>query len=496
MSIFSIFTISRQGLFANQRAISVTANNIANVNTPGYTRQRPIFESIASTSLPDGFPAGGGSQLSRVERVIDLAIEAQLHRERQGFAFDQAMESGLASIEGIFEELGGSGITTALSAFFAALNDLATNPSQLAARENVIQSGATLVSLIHDADRRLAQQQIDANLQIQRNVQEINTIALDIANLNERIFQDEIGDHVASALRDRRANRLADLAEKIDFTSFERADGRVTVFVAGGFLLVDAATAATLETTTVQPTPLPDPSFVNIFHNLDGSVAGPITGSISSSELGGNIELRDNRLAFYRAELDRFAFTLSERINNVHAAGSGLDDGSSRNFFIDPAIGGPNPPGDALATVAGAASAIQLNPAIVANSRHIAAGTAAGAAAAGDNTNALALADVESAGLAFSNIGDAAGAPTGNLVTLGDFFDSLSGRLGTEIQATRRGLEQGDLVISELENRRGAISGVSIDEEVTNLVRYQRAFQANARIISVVDELLQQLLQI
>ena len=288
MSLFTTLGIGRQSLLSQSRAIQVTSNNIANVNTPGYTRQRPIFEPISPGFSPDGFGSGGGVEVSRIERIVDSAIDAQLQRERQELSFDGSMEAGLSQIEGIFEELGGTGISAALTQFFGSLHDLANNPSDPSIRNQVIQKAITLTDSIRDADRRLEQMQADANGKVSQIVDEINGIARNIAELNRQIFQKEVGGvATASALRDRRSQLLDQLGQKIDFTSFERDDGQIAVFVAGGFLLVDKDAAGRLELSTDQSAqPLADPSFLHILQNIDGQIAGPITSGVSSRATG------------------------------------------------------------------------------------------------------------------------------------------------------------------------------------------------------------------
>jgi flagellar hook-associated protein 1 FlgK len=503
VSIFSTLGLGKLGLLAQQRAIQVTSNNIANVNTPGYTRQRPVFQSISPSFLPEGFPMGGGVDVSRVERIVDETLDAQLQQERSAHGFDEARESGLARIEGLFEELDGGGIGEALTRFFAAFSDLEDRPADPTVRQGVIQAAGTLVNLIQDADRRLAQMQLDANQQIEQGVREINEIAQDIAELNQAIFakEGEGNGAIASALRDERGQLLEKLAEKIDFQSFERDDGQIAVFVGGGFLLVDDDHAATLE---VRPGAAGNPSFFDIYQNLDGPVNGPITSRISSGSLGAAIDLRDGAIPSYRADLDALAFTLASRVNSLHhpaAPGGayGLVDDVQRRFFIDGAAAAV-PEGADFAAVSGAASRLAIHSDLLADARHIAAGrTSLGAglgAAPGDNENAALLAELAVASGAFYQVGDAPGTPGGPSATLGGFFESVAGRLGAEIQTTQRSLRHEELVVAQLEERRGALSGVSIDEEVANLIRFERAYQASARIIQTADELLERLLDL
>ncbi len=513
MSILAAFNSARASLLAQSRALSITSNNIGNVNTPGYTRVRPIMVSIPGTS--GGLPVGGGSAVDSIQRIVDMTIDLQLHRERQILAFDEQLERGLSSIEGIFEELGGTGITAALSSLFASFGDLANDPDSSTVRESVLQSAQNLLSLVHDADRRLAQQQIDANNQIAQSVTEVNAIAADLAHVNGQIFAIEGsgGTNEASTLRDRRAELLADLAEHIDFSFFEREDGTISVFLGSGTVLVDSEVAAQLQ---VQPGAPGNPLFFDIYHGFGGSLDSRITSTVTGGRIGAALELRDSGLRSYRDSLDEFSFSLARRINDEHYGplpppppgdAFGLVDNQSRRFFVDGGVAA-TPEGADFALIGGAASRITIHADILADTRHIAAGAVSvggAGAAAGDNQNALDLAAVELDNSAFFQINrdPATGleippgvAPTGTAHSLGSFFNSVSGRLGAELQGSRRALAQEELVVSELEQRRAAISGVSIDEEVANLIRFERAYQASARIIQSVDELLGFLMQL
>ncbi len=501
MSIFAALSIGRLGLTAQSRALQVTANNISNVNTPGFTRQRAVFEPISNGVLSSGFSPGSGVIVPTAERISDATLEAQRQFERQQLGMDEGMERGLSRIEGIFEELGGEGINTTLSRFFAGLNDLANDPGNTAVRDTVARAAETLISQISDTDQRLNQLQLDENTKIRQSVIEVSDISRDIASLNRQIFLKETGDGqaTASGLRDRRNELLNQLAEEIDYTSFERDDGSIAVFAAGGFLLVVGDESASLE---VQTGGFGNPLFFDVFQNLGGSVNGPITSRISSGQIGASLALRDDRVQAYRNSLDEFAFSLADRINSVHyqpgtpPGALGMGDATSRRMFIDarqPVVA----EGAAPVQVAGLAGALRLHPDIVANSRHIATGagpSGGGPALKDDNRIVLALANVETLDTAFYAVGDTAGSPTGSPATLGAFMDSLSGSLGSELQSARRSVSQSELIVAELDDRRGALSGVSLDEEVANLVRYERAYQASARTISTMDELLQDLL--
>lgn len=512
MSILAAFNSARASLLAQSRALAVTSNNVGNANTPGYTRLRPIFTPIPSSV--EGFSIGGGASVGEVQRVVDAAVDLQLHREHQQLSYNEHIERGLSSVEGIFEELGGTGIGAALSAFFSSLGDLANDPSNTAVREGVVQSADTLVGLIRDADRRLADRQVDANNQLAQSLTEANAIAANLAELNRQIFSSETGtgNEAASALRDQRTALLTDLAEHVDFTYFERPDGTISVFVAGGMVLVDGNMAASLEARTGAPG---NPAFFDVYHNLQGTVNGPVTGRILGGKAGAALDMRDNRLASYRDSMDEFAFTLARRLNDEHYGplpapppgdAFGLVDNVSRRFFVDGSQTATAEGAD-FTLIGGAAAHLAIHADILLDPRHIAAGATSvggGGASAGDNENALEMAGIQFGTADFFQITrDATGAeiapgvaPNGTAHTLNNFLTSVSGRLGAELLGSRRALEQEELIVSELEQRRASLSGVSMDEEVANLIRYERAYEAAAKVIQDTDRLLGVLMEI
>lgn len=491
MSILGLFRIGKEALLAQQRAMNVTSNNIANANTPGYSRQRAIFTPTEPVDA-GGIPIGGGVRIREVERITDQALNNQLLREHQQLAFDQRMSTGLSRIEGVFGEVEDSGISSSLGELFQAVQDLSNNPSGNVERQLVVQRATSLGDLIRSTNDRLTSLQNDANQSIDSVVREIDTLATQIGNMNRQIFLREGSGKTAAALRDQRDQLMTQLSEKVDFTSFERSDGQVAIFVAQGLFLVDGSSVGQLR---AQPSAASNPPRFEIFHDVSGSIAGPVTTLIQGGELGGLIALRDSVLPSEKSALDEFTFTLADRLNQVHQAGFGLTDDVSRRFFVDRATGG------SFASVAGAASQITLNPLLAADPQRIAAGsTSLGpglGAAPGDNAGALALAGVESISQAVFQVGDpVAGPASGAAATIAGFFGGIVGGLGARLQDGERKATQQDLVVSELQSRQSALSGVSIDEEVAELIKLQHAFQAGARVITTVDRMLETLLSI
>ncbi|WDT80166.1 MAG: flagellar hook-associated protein FlgK [Candidatus Manganitrophus sp.] len=243
-SIFGIFNIGRLALFANQRALSVTSQNIANVNTPGYTRQQAIF---SSTTPMDSAPGqlGTGVKITEVRRVFDKFIQDQLTAQQSNLGRFGVERGALGRVEAVFNDSDGVGLHQSLSEFFAAFHDLANNPQGLPERVSLMEQARTLSANFIQMNDQLQQIRKDLNTEVEGVLGEVNTLATQIADLNGQIAQVTISGQNANDLRDQRERLLQDLAEKINFSSFENDLGEVSILI-GGKLLVESTASFTL----------------------------------------------------------------------------------------------------------------------------------------------------------------------------------------------------------------------------------------------------------
>jgi flagellar hook-associated protein 1 FlgK len=542
-SIFSIFNIGRLSLLANQRALAVTSQNIANVNTPGYTRQDAVLETnVPSDSLPGQL--GTGVRVAEIRRIFDQFIQDQLTAEQSSLGRLDVEEGILGRVEGVFNDSEGTGLSQSLSEFFSALHDLANNPQGLSERAALLERARSLAGQFVMTDRQLQQIRTDLNSEVQGVVSEINTLATQIADLNGQIRFTEISGQHANDLRDERERLLSELAEKIDIHTVESNLGEVSVFVGGGKLLIESQAYA------LRAAPDADNSgFVNIAFDL-GNGTTDITSTLQNGRLKGLIDLRDTLLPSYINELDQLAAAIVNEVNQQHRVGFGLDGSTGVDFFSPLA---PTVSGSSDNTGSAVVGATVNNPALltldsyqltfsggnytIQNTRTGASTTAAyadpttvtfegiqiamsGAPANGDlfeirahqgmagsmavsvidrnqiaasstlaglpgnNSNALLLAQLQEASV--SGLGSA---------TFQDFYARLVGEIGARSQKAQRSLSAERIISEQLTNQREEISGVSLDEETTNLIKFQRAFEASARLISVADELLQTILE-
>jgi len=487
--LLSALDISTKGLLVAQRGVAVTGHNIANVNTPGYSRQRQVLEAARPVSAAEG-SIGAGVEQTSIERITDGFIDRQLVRETASLASLDAQAGALSHVDSLLGEQQNEGLSAALSRLYRAFSDLAsaTDPGAPSERAGVISSASSLISTFRRADAQLRDLQRGQDRAIAGLVPEINGIATRIAQLNGDIARAR-GVSTPNDLLDRRDQLVRELAEKIDVSTFERSDGQLVVLVAGGVPLVDGVRTATLEARPDASNPF-DATFSRIFFT-DGGSDFEITQDIGGGQLGGLLRARDTISADAIRGLDALAYNLANTVNGQHRQGFGLTDAVQRDFFAQPVGIEDTARNLALASdLAGSGGA-----------NRIAAGGSLGStgtALPGDNENALLLAALEHTAAATYQIGDALppSAASGPVASVIDLASAMLADLGQQARLIEQARDQQVRVVETLETRRDEISGVSLDEEVTDLVRLQAAFQANARVISAVNQLLEELVSI
>jgi len=554
--IYGILNLAGNALLTQQKAVNVTGNNIANVNTPGYSRQKLMLENKTSVQSSVG-PMGNGVDAVSVERVYDRFLGVQINSESERLGRWETQKNGLELAEVIFDESGEFGLSQFLSQFWGAWQDLTNDPSGYNERV-VLQAKSEVMTGTFNriySDLQKASEGFDAS--IEGAVEEINRLSQRIADLNVKIMEVEATGYSANDYRDQRDLALKELAGLIDINTFEDATGRVTVSVGAGQTLVESNSSRNL-TTQVNGFGSKDIAWVR----QDGTTVN-ITGNISNGKLKGWLEARDVDIRGYMRQLDILAEGLMERVNNLHQAGYSLDGSTGNDFFTGIAtasgsmdslltitaepggtgnirvtlVGGGTAGAETVTTDAvtwdiqiaiedGVSSGDQIAAALQAHSGiNTVVAAAPGAAwdlSAGTNTAALAggtsaeaiqvnaaistnldliAASSTSAGIPGNNdqaiaIANLQHALTmnGNSSTFEGFYNSLVSKVGGDVQnANAYYNHQFDMVV-QLENRRESISGVSLDEEMINLIKFQTAYDAAAKLISTADELLQTVL--
>ena len=477
-SLGNIINIGVGALRTHQIALNVTGNNIANVNTPGYSRQR-----AGITTAPTVNGLGTGVEFGVLTRARDRVLDSQHRFEAGQLGRIEFLESAMSTVEAIFTEVAGGGstetgaifnqssgaaLTGAFSRFFNSLQDLANNPESQANRAAVREEGTLLTEQFHRMDDQLSKMRDDLEREFTAAVDAVNKLTSEIARLNSRILADKADTaSIAGNLDDERDRLIDELSTLIDVSAKEQTDGTMTVAGAmgQGILLVDKGISLDLAVTPLV---------------RDGAIVSDLviadTGSrveVQSGRLAGILEARDQKLTSFQTTLDETAQVLADRFNIQHAAGFGID-GSSSNLFFD----------------AGSVSArtIRVADTILANLDKIATAAASStspsiSAGTGDGSNALALSDVRLEKL-FG----------GGTQTVEEFYADFIGEIGAEAKSVFTFAASQRLVLSQVDNRRENLRGVSINEEASQLIIFQRAYQAAARLVTVADQMMQAVL--
>jgi flagellar hook-associated protein 1 len=458
--LFSNLNQSVKAITAHSRALEIAGKNLANVNNPTYARQRVIYGDRGTVWTPQGaqslgLEALGVQQLrsSLLDRQVmrEISLKASFEAEQQGYQRAQAgLGQGIDRTESAGSATGSSakGLGPALDEFFNAFQSLAASPTDTGERQALMQKAAILVDRFHLADERLAQVQSDLDAQVNGDVEEVNRLLSSIAELNSQIGRFEAGSPGSAVdLRDQRQARIEELAAKIPFEVRESNVGQVQIIArdAGGaeVLLVDR--------TNVLGTAA--------FNGTQITAGSPATAlALASGSIKGALTARDGAVATLRTDLDSVARQIVTSVNALYNPTA-----STGNFF--------DATGITAATIAIDAGVTVTNL------------KASDGGPAGENTVALGIARL--AQQEFSTTGS-------DYIdgTFSGFFSTSVSRLGQALSTANAKVDDQTNIETLVRTQRDQISGVSLDEEMADLMKYQRAFQASSRVFNVVDELL------
>ncbi len=442
MGLFGTLITSTEALRVFEKALEVSQNNVSNASTPGYAKQRLLIESMPfdpERHLLGGVVSGG------TEGFRDQYAEQAVWRRQQDYGLSEQLASQLNRLEPYFDVTGNAGIPAALNRFFQSVSAWSVAPNDAATRGAVIEQAGFLAARMRDTATGLVNARAEAEQQIGNTVESINHLAGMVRDLNAQIRQDYrlANDPSFDA---RLHTVLEELAEYVEFTALRQPDGSVTLLMSGQAALVvgdrqyqiaadtSGATAAILD--------------------ADGR---DVTALVSRGRLGGLLDYRNTTLPDLASGLDLLAATLSDRVNAVLASGVDLN----------------NQPGAALFTYDAATDA-----ALTLRVTSISAEELAGALAAspGGNANVLNLMEL-------ANSGQIGGA------TFIEHYGALARSVGRAVQMAREDLATNEQLLLQARAMREEISGVSLDEEAVRLIEFQRAYQASARLVTVLNEL-------
>lgn len=459
-----ILSIARSAINAHQTAIQVTSHNIANAETPGYSRQRVTLQENWPAHLPEGI-LGTGVFVRDVTQIRDTLLDASYRRDSSSAAGFGLRRDLLGQVEQIFHEPSEDGLNATLDAFWNSWSDLANAPTNPAGRQVVQQRGAQVASALNAQATRLNEVKADTIARLNQSVGQLNGYAQQVAQLNGQIVGSEAGGQTAGDLRDARNRIIDDMSKLASLQVIEGADGGVAVIVSNQ-TLVDGTAARSIAVGGSPP---------SLQLNFKGS-ADAIPGV--GGELSALTEVLNRDLVQTRARLDDLAAGVVNAVNGIHAEG------------WSPAAE-PTPPapvgwtGSNVAFFTGTdAASIALSADVAGDSTMIAAGATFGGTT--DNTIALRLSQLRDTTVSV-------GTPPATTTLANHYRDTVT-TLALNTNAAASASTVHETLASQSDLRRQSVSGVSTDEELVQLMRSQQAYVAATRLISAVDEMAQALL--
>lgn len=483
--ILTVLQTGKSGMNTAKAGIATAGHNISNANTEGYSRQRVQSEANVSKQMAGkgGGPwVGEGSRLSRVERINDQYLEKQLREGTRDINYHEEKQLFLNQVEDVFNEMNGDGLNRLISRFFNDFRKLSNDPSSEAVRQSVRESSQAMVSDFRRLRTEVEQIRSHIDTRIDGNVRELHTAAEELAELNLKIRQAETQKNEANDLRDRRDSIVKKINSMADIAVHEDNSGMVNVAIRGVGPLVTGPNVEKYhvgrapehhDSGTMMNPIVPDAVSPENSLQIKRSPFGNdyITSQFKSGKIGALVELRDRAISSVLERLDQLAHTIATSVNDVHRKGFATDGKTNIDFFKAPP------------TVTGAAQALAISDDITRSTGNIAA--AMQPFAPGDNRNALALGNIQNIHL----LND-------GRTTVDDFYNAIVADVGVASGRNNEALSQQKSIMTQLGKVREQVSGVSIDEETTNLMQYQHAFDASARVIKVADEMLDTILSL
>ena len=473
MGVLNVLQSGKSGMNSAKAGIATAGHNISNANTEGFSRQTVRVESDVTKQMAGGGGPylGDGTKIARIERINDQYLEKQLREGHRDLAYHEEKQVFLNQMEDVFNEMNGDGLNRLVSRFFNEFRKLANDPSSEAIRQSVRESSQAMMN-----DFRRIRNETEAvrghiDSRMEGDFKELNSLAEQVGSLNLKIQRAAIGGNQPNDLLDRRDLLIQKMSTYVDLTTHQEESGFINIDVRGVGPLVVGPNVQKYYIARSSP----DSDAPNVENALQISRSEYntqfITHHFQGGKIGGLVELRDKAVAGVLDRLDQMAHSMVTAVNEIHGQGVTADGLTGIGFFKD--IDGVN----------GAAGRLQLSDEIQESVNNIAAGLAQNAP--GDNRNALAIANIQNFHLM-----------NGGKTTVDDFYNSIVADVGVATQRNHEDLGQQKGILTQLNKVREQVSGVSIDEETTNLMQFQHAFDASAKVLKVADEMLDTVLKL
>ena len=462
-NLLSLLQQSATSLGAQTAFMQTSSNNVENANTPGYSRQTANLQDVLPAEYVGGAYVGQGAILGSVTQTRDKFVESQLPTAFGNSSASSAESSALASVT-VLDPTGA--LPTALSSFYSGLQGLSQDPGDPSLRAAAVSDAQQLTLAFNQTSSALTDARSGIDTELTAQVSTVNSLTAQVASYNKQIKVASAGGASPNDLLDARQEALDQLSQLTGASQVPTSDGSISVVLQGGTALVSGDKAATLSTT---PDPANGGHVMLQVARLDGSGTTAVTGSLTGT-MGGEMAARDGGMKTAQDSVDQLAYDVGNAINTVHAAGYALDGSTGRNLF------------NVSATASGAAASISVNSDIVSNNNLLATASTS-PVASGDATNVQAMLNTQNTVLSSGlNPSDTVSA------TISQFGASASLASATSTQDSA--------IQDQLTQLRDSASGVSIDDEMVNMMQAQRSYEAIAKVITTSDAMLQALMNL
>jgi flagellar hook-associated protein 1 FlgK len=466
LGLFGTLNLAGQSMQTQMTAVEVTGQNLANVDTAGYTRQTADIETSPDIMTTAG-PEGTGAEVTSIQQAVDTLLNGQIQGQESVNGYWNGQQSALQSVQDSLDEFlnssgtssssasgnttSSSGLSTLINNFFNDFQSVATSPTSISARQQLISDAQNLASAFNQINSQLDQENTSLNSSLSSNVASANQLFSSIATLNQQISAAQAGGGNANDLLDQRQQDLNNLAQLATITTTNDTNDAIDVSIDGATFVSGNKVVNTLQTF--------DPGNGNLLVESTATGAGvPFTNLGGSMQ--GTIDARDGTLATLQSRVNTLASSLITQVNSIYSPGYSLTGSTGADFFSGSDAGTIS----VNSTLENDPSAFQASGSATANS---------------DNTVARDLADL--ADTQQSNLQNE---------TFSGSYDQAVGSFGDALQTANTQVSNQTAVMNMLTSQQSSISGVSIDQEMTNLLGFQQAYEASAELVTTINQML------
>ncbi|MEI7812254.1 MAG: flagellar hook-associated protein FlgK [Ignavibacteria bacterium] len=459
MGLSGVFNIASRSLGVYQQALNVTSNNVANSNNADYARQKVILGS----EITNGSEWGTGVKIEDVQRVKNNLLDTQIRSYNDKYSDASKRAEVLGQVEALYSEPSDQGLSSLITQFFNSWDQLAVTPNSTSLRSNVVEASKRMTTKIQSAYEGLTQIKDDLLSQTNLKLQELNTTLKNVQTLNKQIASAKASNQSSNTLMDSRDKAIDSLSTIANISVNYDQNGSANISI-GGVFAVDSSSSTQFKAV--------NENGKIVISNMEGTSRPALKGG----ELFALTDMYSNTITGYQTGLDTIASTIMTQVNQVHKQGYDMSATSVATM-----------PNGVDFFSAYSNGTLQINENIVGN-------TSTGKQA-DLNKIAVSISNQNGNGTNAINIATLANTKAINGQTIGDYYSTMVTGIGTEKQLSDQNTASNKLVLDQFNAQKTSYSGVSIDEEMTNVIKFQRSYDASAKLIKVADELLQTLMQ-